>query len=58
MGCVVGGDAHLDLVSGHDLDPVFLHSAREYAPYGDVVITFDLHCAAAQNLGDHTFQLD
>ena len=58
MGCVVGRDAHLDPVSGHNLDPEFLHSAGEHAPYGDVVITLDLHCASAQNLGNHTFQLD
>ncbi len=56
--CIVGRDAHLDPVSCHYLDPEFFHSAGEYAPYSDVVITFDLHCAAAQNLGDHAFQLD
>ena len=58
MRCVVGGYAHLDTVSNHDLDPELFHSTGKYASYGDIVITFDFHCAATEDPGDHAFQLD
>jgi hypothetical protein len=52
MGCVIGGDADLDTIPNHNLDSVFLHSSGKHAPYGDVVVTLNFHCAATQNLGN------
>ena len=58
VGCIVRRDADLNAVSNHDLNSVFLHSSRKHTPYGNVVITLDIHGAATQNLGDNTLQLN
>jgi len=58
MGGIVRGDADLDPVSHHDFDAVLFHAPGKYTPYGNVVVTLDFHCAAAQNTGDYTFYLN
>ena len=54
MGGIVGRDADLNLVSDHDLDPVFFHPAGKHAPHGNIVVTLDFHGAATQDLGDNS----
>lgn len=55
MGRIVGGNADLNPVTNHNLDPVLFHPARKHTPYGEIIVTLDFHGAAAEDLGDHTF---
>lgn len=55
MGCVVGRYADLNLVSHHDLDPVFFHPSGKHTPYDHIVFALDFHAAATQDLGDDSF---
>lgn len=58
MGGIIGGDADLDPVALHDLDPVFLHTAGKDTSDNHMVFTFDLHCPTPKNPGDHAFKLN
>ena len=54
MCCIIRGNADLDTVSNHYLDPMFLHAAGQHTPHNDIIFTLDLHTATAQNSGDVT----
>ena len=47
MGGVVGRDADLHAIPYHNFNPVFLHPSGEHTSYGDIVIAFYFHGAAA-----------
>jgi hypothetical protein len=56
--CVVRGDADLDPVSNHDLDPMLFHPSGKHCPYDHIIVAFDFHRAAAKDLGDCAVKLD
>ena len=55
MGRIIGGNADLNPVANHNLDPVFFHPAGKHTPYYEIIVTLDFHGAAAKDLGDHPF---
>ena len=58
MGCIVRGDADLNPVSNHDLDPVLFHPPGKHTPYTNIVITLDFHSAATKDLGNDSLYLN
>ena len=58
MGCIVRGNADLNTVADHNLDPVLFHPARKHTPYSKIIVALDFHGAAAEDLGHYSFKLD
>ncbi len=58
MGRIVGGNADLNPVTNHNLDPVLFHPAGKHTPYSEIIVTLDFHGAATEDLGDHPFYLN
>lgn len=58
MGCVVRGDAYLNLVSNHHFNSVFFHPSGKYTPYGDIVLTLNFHGAATKHPGDNSLHVN
>jgi hypothetical protein len=58
VGGVIGRNAHLDPVSFHHPNPLFLHPATEHALDEGIIVTFDLQSPSANHFLYHTFELD
>jgi hypothetical protein len=58
VGGVIGRDAHLDPVSFHHPNPLFLHPAAEHSLDEAIIVTFDLQRPSANHFLYHTFELD
>ena len=55
---IIGGNTYLYPVPFYNPYSVLFHPARKHGPHGHVVVAFDFHSSATQDLGDHTLQLD
>ena len=58
MRSVIRGNAYLDPIPFYDSDSVLFHPAGKNGPHRYIVIAFDFHTTATQDLGYHTLQLD
>jgi len=52
MGWIIRGNADMDLVSNHHLDPVHFHSPGKTPRDGDIIIAMNFHDSTAQHLVD------
>ncbi len=55
---IIWRNAYLDPIPFYDSDSVLFHPAGKNGPHRYIVIAFDFHATATQDLGYHTLQLD